>query len=165
MRGLAAVVVATLCALSPAQAEQRFVLPPLEYDHPYDGELVTVTAESTDEVRVLCPTVPFKSGWPLACSRRASTNRCVVVLAREDIIVAYGWTLDIILPSAPGSLCGSMGRADRRSGASTTTRHRTVLSQAAPATGPEGRLCPNCISQCAAAYRNAMSGGIQPPGN
>ena len=111
MRGLAAVVVATLCALSPVQAEQHLVLPPLEYDHPYDGELVTVTAESTDEVRVLCPAVPFKSGWPLGCSRLASSNRCVVVLAREDIIVAYGWTLDIIKRHEIGHCNGWVGRA------------------------------------------------------
>jgi hypothetical protein len=88
--GLAAVVVATLCALSPAQAEQHLVLPPLEYDHGYDGELVTVTAESTDEVRVLCPAVPFKSGWPLGCSRLASNNRCVVVLARHHCRIRLG---------------------------------------------------------------------------
>ncbi len=89
-------------------------MPPLEYDHPYDGELVTVTAESTDEVRVLCPTVPFKTGEPLACSRRASHNRCVVVMAREDIIVAHGWTLDIIRRHEIGHCNGWIGHAGAR---------------------------------------------------
>jgi hypothetical protein len=112
MRILAAVVV-TLCVLSPAQAEQRLILPPVEYDHPYDGELVTIIAESADQVRELCPTVPFKAGWPLGCSTRSAT-KCRVVLAREDIIVSYGWTLDIVRRHEIGHCNGWAGHSGAR---------------------------------------------------
>jgi hypothetical protein len=67
----------------------RRILPPPEYDRPYEGNLseMRVDREWLDK---LCP-----APQPLACAIRTSTG-CQIIIGDDDILQAAGLTLDIV---------------------------------------------------------------------
>lgn len=82
-------LLATPAYADPAVMRPR-PLPPVEYDHPYSGILVTTTAHSIEELKTLC-----KPPAMLGCSYRYG-NGCMIVLAPEADIKAAGWSVEII---------------------------------------------------------------------
>src|SRR5262245_47089589 len=63
------------------------VLPPVEYDHYYDGDLTIKVVESMAELRSLC-----KNEAPqlLACSTR-NARSCLIVMIHDAVMRRAGW--------------------------------------------------------------------------
>ena len=72
-----------------ARARRMTVLPPVEYDKPYEGRLVVTRAESQDGVRELCSRAVFR-GNALGCARRLEEGVCEIVLGSDKTIKAVG---------------------------------------------------------------------------
>jgi hypothetical protein len=80
-----------------AEAPKKFqIMPPVEYDHPYTGELTLRRAKSQAEIRSICPTVSFNLGVATACSIRRA-NSCMIAMAPDDEIRKTGMTPEIVL--------------------------------------------------------------------
>jgi hypothetical protein len=72
------------------------ILPPVEYDHPYNGKL-TVAIVNKEQMARLCPKASL---YPigLACAYPYETmSMCQIVMITDDIIVAVGFTPKIVL--------------------------------------------------------------------
>jgi hypothetical protein len=94
--GSLTLALALLVAASAATAAagERLV-PPKEYDHPFDGELIEVTALDQDNVRRWCPTAKFPR-WALGCMPELRPGRCWIVLAPDDVIKAAGFPPELV---------------------------------------------------------------------
>ena len=71
------------------------MLPPAEYDRPYEGTLILIRAQDEGEVRRLCPGAVFPS-YALGCARPAGDS-CTIILAPAERIEAAGWTVEIVM--------------------------------------------------------------------
>ncbi len=74
------------------------VLPPLEYDHPYQGELI-VTVVGKEHMAVMCPKTSLMIA--LGCTRLGPAaglpeGTCQIILANDEIIKAAGWSTKIV---------------------------------------------------------------------
>jgi hypothetical protein len=79
-------------------------IPPLEYDRPYTGTLVTTRVGSQAEVRELCPKTPFVA---LGCAFLwKGQNSCLIVLADDATIRAAGWDPAVVLRHETGHCAG-----------------------------------------------------------
>lgn len=78
--------------MTPLLLAALLVLPPAEYDHAYPGELIVVQSEAAVK---RCPEGPFAFKPVLGCSFRRE-DRCLVILAPDDMIRRYGWTTAIV---------------------------------------------------------------------
>jgi hypothetical protein len=77
-----------------------YLTPPLEYDHPYSGELITAEVDSEDKVRELCPGVKFnpKIG-ALACAhlgKNSNQGKCWIIIANDELITSLGQIPDLV---------------------------------------------------------------------
>ena len=72
MKSAVALLALAIAAATPAAADQRIrLLPPEEYDHSYQGNLVLIVAKNQEEVRAYCPGTKFHPlVGALACSFR-----------------------------------------------------------------------------------------------
>jgi hypothetical protein len=70
--------------------------PPKEFDHPFAGELIVVTARDQDEVRRLCPRTKFPPMGALGCTPEIEPARrwCRIVLAPDADIIKVGFPPD-----------------------------------------------------------------------
>jgi hypothetical protein len=87
---------ATKTSLSPdiPAKHGRGVLPPLEFDHPYDGTLIVERADALT-MPTLCP----KTSYPitLGCSRHDPIlKKCVITIATNDILGKTDWSFSIV---------------------------------------------------------------------
>jgi hypothetical protein len=83
--------------VTPAAAEPLYVLPPMEYDHPYGGELTIHLAKDQAEVRATCPNSKFPPIGALGCALlHPNGKQCWIVLAPDADIVAVGHTTEIV---------------------------------------------------------------------
>jgi hypothetical protein len=73
-----------------------YLTPPLEYDHPYSGELITTVVDSQDKVRELCPEAKFSPTiGALACARLGD-GKCWIVIADDELITSLGHIPDLV---------------------------------------------------------------------
>jgi hypothetical protein len=85
----------TLAATSAA-AEPNRILPPIEYDHPYGGELTIFQAKDQAQVRTMCPYAKFPPIGALGCAlRHPNGSQCWVILAPAADLVAAGYTTEL----------------------------------------------------------------------
>src|SRR5262249_44132906 len=105
-------IAAALAILLPATAHaqvseaNRFkpVLPPVEYDHAFNGPTIIVRGDAT-LMKQLCP----KTSYPvtLGCQRFLSDiadavtptplgKTCIVVIAKDEILQAEGWSYEVV---------------------------------------------------------------------
>jgi hypothetical protein len=84
-------VALVLAMLAPARAQppRRVVpfVPPVQYDHPYEGTVHVVTTSDKAFLTEACPVGQFKP--PLACAFKRPTG-CVIVLASDELFKAKG---------------------------------------------------------------------------
>jgi hypothetical protein len=101
-------ILAAICLLAityPAQAQR--VIPPEEYDHPFDG-VVKLSRESSQEViKSKCPASIFP--YHLGCGGRRAAGSCAILMADDETIRKYGWTPEIVLRHEIGH-CNGWGR-------------------------------------------------------
>ena len=91
----------------PQPCTKRCILPPREYDYPYSGKLIIATAQSQDELKEFCGEA-YKPGLTLGCARRGNTS-CRIIMAPEQIIIAGGWTKELMLRHEIGHCNGWPG--------------------------------------------------------
>jgi hypothetical protein len=77
-------VIAIAAMTCPTMA--RLVLPPAEYDHPYEGQTVITWKDSAEEVRAACK-LPLSMG--LGCSH-LKEGWCFITLPRTPVLEAAG---------------------------------------------------------------------------
>jgi hypothetical protein len=78
-----------------AAAAGERLLPPKEFDHPFAGELIEVTALDQDNVRRWCPTAKFPR-WALGCTPEIRPGRCWIVLAPDAEIIKAGFPPELV---------------------------------------------------------------------
>jgi hypothetical protein len=72
---------------------RTLVVPPLEYDYPYQGTL-TITRGDKDVMMGLCP----KTALPitLGCARRYGPSVCHIYIAADEILNVAGWAYETV---------------------------------------------------------------------
>lgn len=81
-----AILTIGLVLVARAQAPFLYILPPLEYDRPYIGELTIDTAKDSKEVQAVCQ-LPTQR---VACSY-AGGRWCRIIKISDDALRAMGW--------------------------------------------------------------------------
>ena len=92
--------------IPPAAKPYVGVLPPERFDGPYAGKLTVIGNLDAFAMGRLCPRVP---GQPvtLGCSYRGAVeNECLVLIAEDSIIVAAGWSFEIVFRHEHGHCVG-----------------------------------------------------------
>src|SRR5215510_14585858 len=87
---------ADMWAYTVAQEKQ---LPPLEYDHPYNGTIYLYQADNQTDMRVKCNRPDLPPSVPLfGCSWAANKDHpCVIVVGDMATIQRWGWTRNIVI--------------------------------------------------------------------
>lgn len=99
-----AVLLLFLAMTCPALAEPNYrVLPPVAYDYPFKGNLITVKKQSKEEVNKLCNT-PMAMG--LGCMKFVSPEHCVIVVVSDEIAEAAGYTPEVVVRHEVGHCNG-----------------------------------------------------------
>ena len=92
--GLLTLPLIAVSAAAFAGDRKYYVLPPVEYDHPYKGGRLTwQMARDQQQVRDACPESKFSIG-ALACTFRYA-NSCIVIVSDDEIKKA-GFPPDLI---------------------------------------------------------------------
>lgn len=81
-----AIILLALATRAQAQAPYLHILPPLEYDYPYTGELTIDIAKDTKEVQAMC-NLPTPR---VACSY-VGLRWCRIIKIPDDALRAMGW--------------------------------------------------------------------------
>jgi hypothetical protein len=87
------------------QAHAQPILPPVEYDKPYDGDLTIKMVATLEELRERCGTRIPKM---LACAFHNSKS-CVIYLVEDSVMRQRGWTTGILLRHETGHCNGWPG--------------------------------------------------------
>jgi hypothetical protein len=70
------------------KASRQLIMPPFEYDRPFEGKLIVTEAPSKEEVRIDCGLPEPK----LACAfPRPHKNECEIIVAPEEHILRDGY--------------------------------------------------------------------------
>src|SRR5262245_10238776 len=117
---LAAIIITALaiviCLAQSAQAwstEYDYVLPPIEYDHPYSGQVYYQRAENPADIREKCRIPPSSDLKPYACAFREA-GWCVIWLLPDEQLAIAAWPKDVILRHEIGHCNGWHGHAGAR---------------------------------------------------
>jgi hypothetical protein len=80
--------------------EHRMIIPPAEYDHPYEGDLWILRANSEQMAR-LCPPPKNPRNYITGCAK-IMMNGCWVVIADESILRKTGLSYRVVLRHEQG---------------------------------------------------------------
>ena len=81
------------------------ILPPVEYDHEYDGDLTLSIVNTLEELYALCGT---RTPFMLACSY-INQKSCLVIMVNDGIMRRKGWTTGLLLRHEIGHCNGWSG--------------------------------------------------------
>jgi len=93
----------------PVAWDKTKIVPPLEYDYPFPGELKIARLASEAEVRVACYGADFSSGHALACNVRWGKHRCDVYIAADKVLATVGLSYEVTLRHEQGHCNGWPG--------------------------------------------------------
>lgn len=108
-----AVAAAVSCAVNYVAADPKaeaptgrgvMILPPIEFDYPYQGKLTLERVNTIQELQQTCGV----SKWLLGCSWRRADS-CRIVLVADDVIRQWGWTPALMLRHEMGHCNGWAG--------------------------------------------------------
>ncbi len=102
---VAAIIVIALALAARAQTMNRDypILPPVEYDHTYTGQLKVNVVRTTAEIRSHC-NLPETSG-ALACSFRRAES-CTIFILPEQELYRRGWDAKHVMRHEHGHCLG-----------------------------------------------------------
>jgi hypothetical protein len=90
-RLLAFLALLAVPATAQAQMAPGSVLPPVEYDQPYTGQMVIVRGDKA-KMDGLCPKMA------LGCAIKVGEGRgCIIVIANDDILKRTPWNYEMVL--------------------------------------------------------------------
>src|SRR5262252_6561594 len=92
-------------AIKPPVQSAYQILPPVEYDRNYDGDLTITMVDTVEELQAVCRIDDPKL---LACSRH-NNESCIVVLVRDDVMRRRGWSTGVLLRHEIGHCNGWSG--------------------------------------------------------
>ena len=93
----------TLVGVAPAAKRLPNVIPPEQYDHPYTGLIIVQRLKTEGMMREVCPDTADQV-W-LGCAYRLK-HACLIMLADEAVIRAYGLTGDMLFRHEMGHCNG-----------------------------------------------------------
>jgi hypothetical protein len=91
-----------------------WILPPPEYDHPYEGQVFVLVVDSQADVRDKCVSTRLQD-VALACGGKAtlkadpSITICQIVIANKEILEAHGYTYEAVMRHEIGHCNGWPG--------------------------------------------------------
>jgi hypothetical protein len=96
--------------LSPARAASGpMILPPLEYDHPYEGDLTIKIVDTLEELYAICEQ---RTAAMLACSYPSYADgfrSCLIIMVKDEIMRRRGWTTGLLFRHEQGHCNGWLG--------------------------------------------------------
>src|SRR6516165_6107420 len=119
--------------VTQAQVKGFMILPPIEYDHDYEGDLTIKMVDSVEELRVLCDN---NTPQMLACSMN-NARSCLIIMVKDEVMRQRGWTTGLLLRHERGH-CN--GWAAARQVAESNDLSRTTMMREKP-THKECRQC------------------------
>jgi hypothetical protein len=105
MARLFTAVVFLLALATQAHAQGLRLLPPEEFDRPYDGDVIYEAARDQDHVRALCRGMNFNLGVALGCSR-VIMGVCYIIKVPDAEIRAVGHDPDVFMRHEMGHCNG-----------------------------------------------------------
>ena len=97
---VAAIAMVLAILVLPAFAQPRSILPPAQYDYPYEGDLAIKIVDSLDELRDLC-----RLSNRLACSTHTQYS-CLIVMVNDEIMRKRGYTTGLLFRHEQGHCNG-----------------------------------------------------------
>jgi hypothetical protein len=85
-----------------------YILPPAEYDHPYEGDLTIKIVATLEELYALCGLKEDITPNALACAF-PSSNSCIFLLVSDEIMRKRGWTTGLLFRHEIGHCNGWPG--------------------------------------------------------
>ena len=85
------------------------ILPPVEYDHPYSGQLTITRLKTEDEVRERCIGATFNFGRAVGCNLRYVNWRCDIFIASDEVLATVGLDYETTLRHEIGHCNGWPG--------------------------------------------------------
>jgi hypothetical protein len=82
-------IAAMLVCVSTAQAQDRPIIPPVEFDQPYEGKLQIDMYDNMDTTTALCPKLPL--GKPEIACAYPGKDSCRVILPSKALAAKIGW--------------------------------------------------------------------------
>jgi hypothetical protein len=104
---------------APAKQQQRYILPPVEYDRYYEGDLTIKMVESVEELRDACG---MKAPQMLACSMHTATA-CLIIMVPDYVMRKAGWTTGVLLRHEIGHCNGWAGNHPGQRAITLPTTH------------------------------------------
>jgi len=110
---LAAIAVVFAILVLPAFTQQYLppqvpkvvnILPPIQYDYPYEGDLTIKIVDTLEELNDLCRL----SSRILACSTHTS-KACLIVMVKDEILRERGYTTGLLFRHEQGH-CNGWGK-------------------------------------------------------
>jgi hypothetical protein len=97
---VAAIAMVLAILVLPAFAQPRSILPPAQYDYPYEGDLAIKIVDSLDELRDLC-----RLSNRLACSTHTQYS-CLIVMVNDETMRRHGYTTGMLFRHEQGHCNG-----------------------------------------------------------
>jgi len=85
------------------------ILPPVEFDHQYEGDLTIKIVDTLQELYALCAQ---ENHYMLACSYASyhdGLRSCIIVMVRDEVMRKKGWTSGLIFRHEQGHCNGWPG--------------------------------------------------------
>lgn len=108
---------ATAPANVPVKPDQYMILPPVEYDHFYEGDLTIRMVGTIAELHAIC-----KIDGALACAFR-NAQSCVIVMVADEVMRSWNWTTGMLLRHEIGHCNGWPGDHQGQRGLPSPTTH------------------------------------------
>jgi hypothetical protein len=91
---------------APAPAKTYPILPPIEFDHYYEGDLTINMVNTQEELFAACGMEPNR--FLLACSTHTRTA-CLITMVKDEVMRSKGWTTGLLLRHEIGHCNGWPG--------------------------------------------------------
>jgi hypothetical protein len=91
----------------PVKPYTSLILPPVEYDHHYEGDLTLQIIDTFEELYALCAQ---KNSSMLACSYPSADGRsCLIIMVNDLLMRRKGWTTGLLFRHEQGHCNGWAG--------------------------------------------------------
>jgi hypothetical protein len=97
--------------LPPQPKRQFYILPPVEFDHHYEGDLTIMMVNDLGELKAACGI--HDQPLILACAFPRS-KACLIILVRDEIMRQRGWNTGLLLRHEIGHCNGWVAHEGQR---------------------------------------------------
>jgi hypothetical protein len=114
------------------------ILPPVEYDHYYEGDLTINMVNTLEELYAACG---MQTRFLLACSSHTRTA-CLITMVKDEVMRSIGWTTGLLLRHEIGH-CNGWGadHAGQRAVTAPSPHWAPANDARSPRTRTSSRTC------------------------